>query len=50
MNGNFLRRVFGCPRFAADYRTFLGEFNGLMKEDNDKKVLYLAAMIEDAMK
>lgn len=46
MNGNFLKRVFGCPRFAADYRSFLGDFSALIKEDNDRKVVYLASMIE----
>lgn len=50
MNGNFLKRVFGCPRFAADYRSFLGDFSGLIKQDNDRKVVYLASMIEQAMK
>lgn len=46
MNGNFLKRVFGCPRFAADYRSFLIDFSTLIKEDNDRKVVYLASMIE----
>jgi hypothetical protein len=46
MNGNFLKRVFASEAFANDYRDFLREFQALMMEDNEKKVLYLADMLE----
>ena len=56
MNGNFLRRVFGCPRFASDYHDFLGkswlnpgEFEEVIREDNSRKIVYLAKLIEEAL-
>lgn len=49
MNGNFLKRIFSCAQFAEDYRLFLREFPALVAEDNDRKVKYLASMVEEAL-
>ena len=53
MNGNFLRRVFGCERFAADYREFLSnciikidDFPSMVRDDNTNKIKYLVSIIE----
>jgi hypothetical protein len=51
--------VFGCPRFAVYCRLpqlhgyFLaneGYFNELISDDNEKKISYLAKLVEDSMK
>lgn len=49
MNGNFLKRIFSCTQFAEDYRLFLRDFHSLVAEDNDRKVKYLASMVEEAL-
>lgn len=49
MNGNFLKRIFSCQQFAEDYRLFLRDFPALVAEDNDRKVRYLASMVEEAL-
>lgn len=45
MNGNFLKRVFASETFVNDYKDFLREFQALMMDDNEKKVLYLADIL-----
>ena len=50
MNGNFLKRVFASDTFASDYRDFLHELEPLMAEDNEKKIIYLAEMLEKCVK
>ena len=50
MNGNFLKRVFASDNFTDDYRDFLREFQGLMMEDNEKKVIYLADLLDKHIK
>ena len=50
MNGNFLKRVFASDIFVADYKEFLREFQNLMMEDNQKKILYLAEILDKHLK
>lgn len=50
MNGNFLKRVFASEAFANDYRKFLREFQELMAEDNEKKIIYLADVLDKCVK
>ena len=50
MNGNFLKRVFASETFVNDYKDFLREFQALMMDDNEKKVLYLADILQKYLK
>lgn len=50
MNGNFLKRVFASPAFSSDYNDFLQEFDPLMSEDNDKKIIYLSEVMEKCVR
>lgn len=42
MNSKFLQQIFSDGDFAEDYQLFLENFDGIMREDNDRKVKYLA--------
>lgn len=46
MNANFLKKVFSSHTFYLDYKQFLKTFTGLVEEDNDRKVKYLASTIK----
>lgn len=45
MNSKFLQQIFGEGDFAQDYQLFLGSFDAIMREDNDRKVKYLANLL-----
>lgn len=46
MNASFLKKIFSSSRFIKDYFEFLDVFNKLAKEDNDKKISYLANIVQ----
>lgn len=45
MNSKFLQQIFSDGDFAEDYLLFLESFEGIMREDNDRKVKYLANLL-----
>ena len=45
MNSKFLQQLFSDNDFSKDYRLFLESFDEIMKEDNEKKVKYLAWLL-----
>jgi hypothetical protein len=45
MNNKFLQQIFNDGDFSQDYQIFLGSFEQIMVEDNQKKVRYLAWLL-----
>lgn len=45
MNSKFLQQLFSDAEFSRDYKLFLESFEEIMKEDNEKKVKYLAWLL-----
>lgn len=45
MNAAYLRQIFHETGFVADYTRFLKEIKTIIREDNEKKIHYLAQMI-----
>lgn len=45
MNSKFLQQIFSDGDFSQDYLLFLDNFEEIMREDNDRKVKYLANLL-----
>jgi hypothetical protein len=45
MNNKFLAQIFNEGDFSADYALFLDHFEDIMREDNRKKVKFLAWLL-----
>ncbi len=45
MNNKFLQQIFQEKDFSSDYQLFLTHFEGIMLEDNQKKIKYLADLL-----
>ena len=45
MNNKFLQQIFQEKDFSVDYQLFLEHFDEIMREDNHRKVRYLAELL-----
>lgn len=50
MNSAFLRKVFKCPEYIAEYKLFLREFSQDLKSDNDKRIKKMNEVIKKCIK
>jgi hypothetical protein len=50
MNASFLKKIFSSSQFIRDYMDFLKMFDQLARDDNERKIVYLAQIVHEAVK